>query len=490
MEMKTFDAVINLSPWSAAIGASGMLNKAWVRIRNIPAEKRCDANVAYAGSLVGVTLEVDQATLHKPEFCRILLGCRDIDKLAETAEGVLGDFFYTFAYEVESVVVQGPPVVKNMVTVANSSTPSSPKRARTETYSVAASDASTGGFTGATSQSGGAGYGKSCAMALATVSEHESEEEEESDIGDNDSELFIDTIARENRINIGDVAAELVAPDGDMVEQPIVEKEMSHTPSSQLVIAPITPVVEKEVVSPDVIKSDSRMATSYADAVKGCTWSSSPVVTEVENEELIEGSGRAEYYVQSPSTAVIDVVSPVEKLVLPEVETRVSSRNLEGKMGSIMEQAAALTKKRNLEGNSIPPPSSNSFGVLSNNEIMVRSSLMVIDMPSNNFERIDVLKELEVARNNMAQKNEKLHDSSFVLHHDHSKQTPLCLTWLDDEEIDESFTVVSSRKSRKNSSKKVVKISKPMTRSQSKGDSAAQAPGRSVRPRRKTDRFK
>jgi hypothetical protein len=61
---------------------------------------------------------------------------------------------------------------------------------------------------------------------------------------------------------------------------------------------------------------------------------------------------------------------------------------------------------------------------------------------------------------------------------------------LDDDEVDESFTVVSSRKSRKKASKNVVKISKPMTRSQAKGDSAAQAPGRSVRPRRKPDRFK
>ncbi|KAM0862420.1 hypothetical protein ACQ4PT_045255 [Festuca glaucescens] len=80
-QMKTFDVVLNLSPWSAAIGASGMLNKAWVRVRNIPPEKRCDDHAAYAGSLVGVTLEVDQATLHKPEYCRILLGCRDINSL-------------------------------------------------------------------------------------------------------------------------------------------------------------------------------------------------------------------------------------------------------------------------------------------------------------------------------------------------------------------------------------------------------------------------
>jgi hypothetical protein len=36
-------------------------------------------------------------------------------------------------------------------------------------------------------------------------------------------------------------------------------------------------------------------------------------------------------------------------------ETRVSSRNLEGKMGTVLEQAATLTKKRNLKGDSNPP---------------------------------------------------------------------------------------------------------------------------------------
>jgi hypothetical protein len=35
---------------------------------------------------------------------------------------------------------------------------------------------------------------------------------------------------------------------------------------------------------------------------------------------------------------------------------------------------------------------------------MVRASLMGLDMPSNNFEKIDVLKVLEVARNNLPQK--------------------------------------------------------------------------------------
>jgi hypothetical protein len=176
--MKTFDAVLNLSPWSAAIGASGMLNKAWVRVRNIPPEKRCDDHAAYAGSLVGVTLEVDQATLHKPEYCRILLGYRDINNLPETAESVLGDYFYIFSYEVETIVAQRPPVMRNDVTVTNTSVPSSPKRARTGSYS-AASAASGDGQTGDNSQSVGTGIGRSHTQVLETVPERDSHEESE-----------------------------------------------------------------------------------------------------------------------------------------------------------------------------------------------------------------------------------------------------------------------------------------------------------------------
>ena len=71
MEMQTFDGVVNIKPWSATAGAKAKMNKAWVKVRNIPEEKRCDSNAAYVGSLVGVALEIDQATLHKPEYCRV-----------------------------------------------------------------------------------------------------------------------------------------------------------------------------------------------------------------------------------------------------------------------------------------------------------------------------------------------------------------------------------------------------------------------------------
>lgn len=53
MEMSDGSAVLNLSPWSPNVGAKAPLQKAWVRVRNIPEEKRCIANIAYAGSIRG-----------------------------------------------------------------------------------------------------------------------------------------------------------------------------------------------------------------------------------------------------------------------------------------------------------------------------------------------------------------------------------------------------------------------------------------------------
>lgn len=76
---------------------------------NIPFDKICDATLAYIGSLVGVTLEVDGATVYNHEYARILLRCVDVKRIPLAAEGVLGDNFYDFFYEVEKVLM-GPPI--------------------------------------------------------------------------------------------------------------------------------------------------------------------------------------------------------------------------------------------------------------------------------------------------------------------------------------------------------------------------------------------
>ncbi|KAM0872042.1 hypothetical protein ACQ4PT_038987 [Festuca glaucescens] len=195
MGMRTCQAIINLSPWSAVVGASGVLNKAWVRVKNIPGDKICDENVAYVGSLVGVTLEVDQAILHMPDYCRILLGCRDIDKLPEEVEGVLGDFLYNFFYEVESVVVNGEQdLTSSVVNVSSSDAPSAPSPKRPRFHNDAPSESSEGQTEPSQFQS----HGKQHCNSLEPVQEIEEEDEENE--GDDEEDLLINVIAKQKQM--------------------------------------------------------------------------------------------------------------------------------------------------------------------------------------------------------------------------------------------------------------------------------------------------
>ncbi|KAM0826745.1 hypothetical protein ACQ4PT_068673 [Festuca glaucescens] len=194
MKMRTKNAILKLTPWSDDVGASSKLQKAWVRVRNIPCEKRNEAHAAFVGSLVGVTLDIDKSTLHHHEYVRILPGCRDVEKIPEKAEGCMGDNFYVFYYEVDKVIVGKQPNKSMMVHVDSSSGAPSPKRARND--NPAAYESSEGQIEGQ-HVSGSTSYGKSYAPGLETVSEHESEEDSEDDNG-----LLIDEIIRDKNAEI------------------------------------------------------------------------------------------------------------------------------------------------------------------------------------------------------------------------------------------------------------------------------------------------
>ncbi|KAM0829890.1 hypothetical protein ACQ4PT_066581 [Festuca glaucescens] len=178
LKMRTKNAILKLSPWSDDVGASSKLQKAWVRVRNIPPKKRNEAHAAYAGSLVGVTLDIDKFTLHRPEYVRILIGCRDISKIPDRAEGCLGDNFYWFYYEVDKVV-----------------------------------------------RSGSTSYGKTYASTLEVVSEHESEDENEGE-----GDLLIEEIIQDK---IAEIDSNVMNPMGDTAAHPT---EASVIPSEGAVI--------------------------------------------------------------------------------------------------------------------------------------------------------------------------------------------------------------------------------------------------------------
>jgi hypothetical protein len=59
--------------------------------------------MAYVGSVVGFTRDVDKSTLNRSNFVRIKLATRDVTKMSGVAEGVRIPFLYDFFYEREVV---------------------------------------------------------------------------------------------------------------------------------------------------------------------------------------------------------------------------------------------------------------------------------------------------------------------------------------------------------------------------------------------------
>jgi hypothetical protein len=62
--MRFVKAKLQIDPWNSSIGAKDELQSAWFRVRVIPYDKRSKETVAFVGSLVWATEEIDMATLN------------------------------------------------------------------------------------------------------------------------------------------------------------------------------------------------------------------------------------------------------------------------------------------------------------------------------------------------------------------------------------------------------------------------------------------
>lgn len=141
--LKTSGAVIHATQWSSAVGSKGVMEVAWVKVSNFPFDKRSERNLAYVASLVGVPLEIDAATLHRPTSARVRLGCRNVDEIPVIAEAVLGGHFYDFFYEVEQILVRDPDREKNTVQASSNAD----KNATEQPVSRSTPGATLGGFS-------------------------------------------------------------------------------------------------------------------------------------------------------------------------------------------------------------------------------------------------------------------------------------------------------------------------------------------------------
>ncbi|KAE8782122.1 hypothetical protein D1007_44502 [Hordeum vulgare] len=184
-----------------------------------------------------------------------------------------------------------------------------------------------------------------------------------------------------------------------------------------------------------------------------------PLVGGVEKEDQT-------YFVQSPRESCEDVDVVPTPPVLKEVQARFSKRTVGINLEHVGARAEKMARKRNLQGNE--PISENSFDVLSNMEIINMASHMGVNIPDDNFTVVDVIRELEKSRANIAKKintDDKQQEEVLLITNAAGESSTLNTAWGDEEDIDEEG--FKSVKSRKREKKKVnVMISKPITRSQ------------------------
>jgi hypothetical protein len=83
------------------VGAKAELEQAWFRVKGIPYDKRSVPTLAYVGSLVGATSEVDHNSLHRADYVRIKIAAKDVSKVPEVVEGAILPYLYDFYFERE-----------------------------------------------------------------------------------------------------------------------------------------------------------------------------------------------------------------------------------------------------------------------------------------------------------------------------------------------------------------------------------------------------
>jgi hypothetical protein len=238
----------------------------------------------------------------------------------------------------------------------------------------------------------------------------------------------------------------------------------------------------------------SSLLLPYPQTLSDETWPPLPVITDISNSSISPLGEPSGYLVQSPDVSLEDKAVETHT----ELDPLMSSRRASVDMNSnIMDKVENVAKKRNLEGNTAPiPDNSNSFVVLSNSELMCRAHKMGVNIPDNDFTAIDILRDLEASRNDLAEKcMSRNNEDTLFIENNVGNSTPLSMDWNPVSDNEEPFTIVRNKGRKASRKKPVVVISRPNTRSQSNedllsGDKSAPIPGRVARKRTKPSRFK
>ncbi|TVU05367.1 hypothetical protein EJB05_48526, partial [Eragrostis curvula] len=405
--MRTTNAQIAIDPWNPSIGAKAEMQQAWFRVRGIPFDKRSALTLAYVGSLVGATTEIDEKSLSRLDYVRMKICCRDVTLVPPSAEGAIIPYMYTFFYEREiNIPIQNPTETSQ---IHVSSSEPSPKKPRTEQGGKSAPAKMYGkNCTGKIQYDAQKGYsreGSEKEKVKAVIPDVENNMEENVEVNSTDTDDDDDLLSEEFGIDFGK---------GE-------EASSSKQQVGLVKCAEISPL------KPDVMGDILGQSTN---------------LPQVQDEDHDDNDRTMD-----KQKAVEDSITEAQKITI----TRQSER-LQQQLLQVYNNEPP--KKRNLEGTNLNDH--NSFSVLSNPEISLIASNMGIVVNLDQFDTIDLMKDLEVARH--AIKNKKDNEANpenvevIEMQADSGPNSgmPLLLEWENEDSEEESFTLVTSRKKKRN----------------------------------------
>ncbi|TVU44513.1 hypothetical protein EJB05_03957, partial [Eragrostis curvula] len=407
--LRTVQAQIAIDPWTPAIEAKPEMQQAWFRVRGIPYDKRSEKTLAYVGSLVGSVTDIDERSLHKLEYVRMKICCRDVTKVPATAEGAIIPFLYEFSYEREIFIPSQPPVETVQIAAPSAGEPSTKKprmdagprgTAGTNTLQIAVTPMPQ--RTGGGSQSAPPKTGtKFMHDAQKGYKQSQSEIESEEPMMDDTKDK---TKATVEVVDSDDEDDDLLSEEfGINLGGECEGASSQHTVG--LVICP------QSAMHKEVQETLYNLEESYGDDME----------KKEETQQIV-----------SDLPAGVTEAQRIQT-------TRQSSRIQDQVMNKMQNKQTVISNKRNLE-------------VLSNPIISDIANEMDILLSNDDFETVELLKDLEIARHALQNKiPEKCVETSadntvneIPVLGEQSKET-LLLEWEKEDSDEEAFTLVIAK---------------------------------------------
>lgn len=126
------EAQIKNESWTPSIGSKGILQSAWFRVGNIPADQRSIRTLVKVGGLVGKVIDFAEGTRYRYDYVRLLIACRDVARVPRKAEGTLGMEIIDFGFSRELPEDPSHKILKSGIVVSDDQQPPM-KKSKTDT---------------------------------------------------------------------------------------------------------------------------------------------------------------------------------------------------------------------------------------------------------------------------------------------------------------------------------------------------------------------